>query len=48
MQHISFYIAEPIYGGYEGRYTFEGEPMGISEVDYLDMWCYMEVYTNSV
>ena len=38
MQHISFYIAEPVYGGYEGIYTFGGEPMGISEVDYLDVW----------
>jgi hypothetical protein len=37
MQNISIYIAEPIYGGYEGRYTFGGEPVGISEVDYLDV-----------
>ena len=34
MQNTSIYIAEPIYGGYEGIYTFEGEPMGIGEVDY--------------
>ena len=35
MQNISIYIAEPVCGGYEGRYTFEGEPMGISEVDWF-------------
>jgi len=34
MQSILIYTAEPIYGGYEGRYTFGGEPMGIREVDY--------------
>ncbi len=37
MQNISIYIAEPIYVGYEGEYTFGSEPVGISEVDYLVM-----------
>ena len=37
MQNMRIYIAEPIYRGYEGNYTFGGEPMGISEVDYLNM-----------
>ena len=31
MRNVSIYMEKPIYEGYEGIYTFGGEPMGISK-----------------